>query len=223
MKGFLGVIVFVALVAFGFGLSQSGAALLAVSPKPSQEVVDQIAKKKADEEVESKKAQREWLAGVVQVLKYGLAGTFVSGFSIAGTFVAVRIIRRNDRPLDENGHAPLVPAKADLANPNLTGALTGAPVDPQMALELARLRAQVDMTRAAFAGGINGRMAGNMQRDLRPDPPGWDGTITVPPSEQPVSLDGFMLVDDKGNERQLGAGKLPEMTATPAMENFVWR
>ena len=205
MKGFLGVIVFVALVAFGFGLSQSGAALLAVSPKPSQEVVDQIAKKKADEEVESKKAQREWLAGVVQVLKYGLAGTFVSGFSIAGTFVAVRIIRRNDRPLDENGHAPLVPAKADLANPNLTGALTGAPVDPQMALQLARLRAQVDTARMMFAGGVNGRMAGNSQRDVLPK---WDGEIETPEmgSLTPgVDHPNYWLTDEKAQEPALAA------------------
>jgi len=205
VKGFLGVIVFVALVAFGFGLSQSGAALLAVSPKPSQEVVDQIAKKKADEEVESKKAQREWLAGVVQVLKYGLAGTFVSGFSIAGTFVAVRIIRRNDRPLDENGHAPLVPAKADLANPNLTGALTGAPVDPQMALQLARLRAQVDTARMMFAGGVNGRMAGNSQRDVLPK---WDGEIETPEmgSLTPgVDHPNYWLTDEKAQEPALAA------------------
>jgi hypothetical protein len=223
MKGFLSVIAFVALIAMLLGMNVGGAAQMAVTPKPSQEVVNKIAEQKAKDEADALKAWHETWNGLIRVFKYGLAGTFLAGFAIVGTIVVQRVIRRNDRPLDENGHAPLVPAKADLANPNLTGALTSEPVDPQMALELAKLRAQVDMMRAAFAGGINGRMAGNMQRDLRPDPPGWDGTITAPPDEQHVGLDGFMLVDDKGNERQLGAGKLPEMAETPAMENFSWR
>lgn len=220
MKGFLGVIVFVALVAFGFGLSQSGAALLAVSPKPSQEVVDQIAKKKADEEVESKKAQREWLAGVVQVLKYGLAGTFVSGFSIAGTFVAVRIIRRNDRPLDKNGHAPLVPAKANLTNPNLTGAQTSDPVDREAMLRLAEMRTRVDMARAMFSGGVNGRMAGNSQKEVLPK---WDGEIEMPSDSAPgADHPEFWLTDDKTKTPALPGSPVSGVVFSQSKEAVLW-
>ena len=205
MKGFLSVIVFIALVAFALGASVSGAALVAVSPKPSQEVVNKIAEQKAKDEADALKAWRETWNGLIRVFKYGLAGTFVVGFAIAGTVVVQRVIRRNDRPLDENGHAPLVPAKADLANPNLTGALTGAPVDPQMALQLARLRAQVDTARMMFAGGVNGRMAGNSQRDVLPK---WDGEIETPEmgSLTPgVDHPNYWLTDEKAQEPALAA------------------
>ena len=115
MKGFLSVIAFVALIAMLLGMNVGGAAQMAVTPKPSQEVVNKIAEQKAKDEADALKAWRETWNGLIRVFKYGLAGTFVVGFAIAGTVVVQRVIRRNDRPLDDNGHAPLVPAKADLA------------------------------------------------------------------------------------------------------------
>lgn len=221
MKGFLSVIVFIALVAFALGASVSGAALVAVSPKPSQEVVDQIEKEKAKEEAETKAAWRETWTGVARVFEYGIAGTFLSGIAIAGTVVVGRWIKRHDRALDENGHAPLVKKGANLTNPNLTGALTDEPVDPRVALELARLRAQVDIARAMFAGGINGRMAGGSQRDVLPK---WNGEIEIPQDTSAPGADhpDFWLTDDRAKTPALAGSPAPAVAFSQTKEAILW-
>ena len=222
MKGFLSIIVFVALVSMLLGMNASGAALVAVSPKPSQEVVDQIAKNEAKEKADREKESSARVGRVVDTLVAALSVATVVGAAIGITFAVSAWIRRNDRKPDEAGRYPLVPANISLANPNLTGPYLAERIETPAMLQLAGMRAQVDMTAMAFKGGIQGRQASDRQRDLRPDPPGWDGAITMPQEEQPIGLDGFMLVDEKGNQQQLSAGRKPEM-AVPAMENMTWR
>lgn len=222
MKGFLSVIVFIALVAFALGASVSGAALVAVSPKPSQEVVDQIEKEKAKEEAETKAAWRETWTGVARVFEYGIAGTFLSGIVIAGTVVVGRWIKRHDRNPDEAGRYPLVPSSAKLTNAN-TGLALNEPMPAEVMLKLAAMQRDVNMTWGAFSNGINGRQASDRQRDLRPAPPGWDGTIEMPEEDRTIGLEGFMLVDESGNQQQLSAGRGPEVAGVPATENMTWR
>ncbi|MFZ1795011.1 MAG: hypothetical protein WAU96_16465 [Anaerolineae bacterium] len=223
MKGFLSVIVFIALVAFALGASVSGAALVAVSPKPSQEVVNAIAVAEAKAKEDREKEASARTTAIVNSLITGFVIFVLIGGAGGGAVVASKWIKRHDRMPDEAGRYPLVPADISLANPNLTGPYLAERIETPAMLQLAGMRAQVDMTAMAFRGGIQGRQASDRQRDLRPDPPGWDGTITMPQEEQPIGLDGFMLVDEKGNQQQLSAGRKPEFAGAPTTENTTWQ
>ncbi|MFZ1794227.1 MAG: hypothetical protein WAU96_12450 [Anaerolineae bacterium] len=177
--------------------------------QPSQEVVDQttIATTTAQIARDNKinKIVTDFLDALTKLIFFSVLVLMATAVGVSVVFIVAKWIKRHDRKPDEAGRYPLVPSDAKLTNPNLTGALTAAPAGESAMLALAAMQRDVNMTWGAFANGIQGRQASDRQRDLRPDPPGWDGTIEMPPPtpQERVSADGFLMLDESGAQKPL--------------------
>lgn len=190
--------------------------------QPSQEIVDQNAAATTAAQIarENKINQviADFLDALTKLIFLTVASLVVAGIITLAAFAVSKWIKRHDRQPDEAGRYPLVPSNATLTNPNLTGALTAAPARESVQLQLAGMRAQVDMTAMAFRAGIQGRQASDRQRDLRPDPPGWDGSIEMPPST--VNQPGFWLTSDDNTPQMALANTTPKTTTME--ERVTW-
>lgn len=176
--------------------------------QPSQEVVDQttIATTTAQIARDNKINQiiTDFLDALTKLIFFSVLVLIGTAVGVLVVFIVAKWIKRHDRQPDEAGRYPLVPSDAELTNPNLTGALTAAPAGESAMLALAAMQRDVNMTWGAFANGIQGRQASDRQRDLRPDPPGWDGTIETPPAAQPeLTAANFLMLDESGAQKPL--------------------
>jgi len=194
--------------------------------QPSQEVVDQNAIAATNAQIarddKINKIITDFLDALSKLVFVAVVSLVTTGLIALAVFAVSKWIKRHDRNPDEAGRYPLVPSSAKLTNAN-TGLALNEPMPAEVMLKLAAMQRDVNMTWGAFSNGINGRQASDRQRDLRPAPPGWDGTIEMPEEDRPIGLEGFMLVDESGNQQQLSAGRGPEVAGVPATENMTWR
>jgi len=188
--------------------------------QPSQEVVDQNAIAATNAQIARENKINQVLTDLLDALAkfvfVAVVSLVTTGIIVFVAFAVSKWIKRYDRKPDEAGRYPLVPSGAKLTNAN-TGLALNEPISPETMLKLAAMQRDVNMTWGAFSGGINGRQASERQRDLKPGPPGWDGTIEMPPAppQDQLTADGFLMLDDSGAQKPLALAF--------SQENHTWQ